>query len=373
MGRAGPALVVALGAIAAGFGAAWYLYESSPPLRSAGGPAAAGKGAAKESGGPKKRSSASTSSASMRVTIIYGTTTGTARNLAKNLQDKLNAAGAGSIQCRVVDMAAYDFEDLESEEVVIAIVSTYTGGEAPATAASFFRGLAESTTDFRVGKNSLSSTRYAVFGLGSSEYAEYCSAGRRLDTLLEELGGQQMLLMGEGDDVVGTDRSFAAWTLEITGLVTKGSEALVNSSVPSRATKGERRQGKRASPGTVPNGLGGGEEEPTEEDLINDQQLTDLEDLGAVMASSSSDAASAAREMITPLQRKSLQKEGYKLIGSHSAVKMCRWTKAQMRGRGGCYKVCTRWSPSFRSSLSTERAPPRSTPCTALPLINAWR
>lgn len=44
------------------------------------------------------------------------------------------------------------------------------------------------------------------------------------------------------------------------------------------------------------------------------------------------------REMVTKLQRKSLVKEGYKIIGTHSAVKICRWTKNQMRGRGGCYK-----------------------------------
>jgi hypothetical protein len=25
-------------------------------------------------------------------------------------------------------------------------------------------------------------------------------------------------------------------------------------------------------------------------------------------------------------------------LGTHSAVKLCRWTKNQMRGRGGCYK-----------------------------------
>ena len=30
--------------------------------------------------------------------------------------------------------------------------------------------------------------------------------------------------------------------------------------------------------------------------------------------------------------------QGYKIIGSHSGVKLCRWTKSQLRGRGGCYK-----------------------------------
>lgn len=42
--------------------------------------------------------------------------------------------------------------------------------------------------------------------------------------------------------------------------------------------------------------------------------------------------------MITPELRKALTKQGYKLIGSHSGVKLCRWTKSMLRGRGGCYK-----------------------------------
>ena len=43
-------------------------------------------------------------------------------------------------------------------------------------------------------------------------------------------------------------------------------------------------------------------------------------------------------DMVTPKQFKALSKEGYKIIGTHSAVKLCRWTKHQLRGRGGCYK-----------------------------------
>jgi tRNA wybutosine-synthesizing protein 1 len=32
--------------------------------------------------------------------------------------------------------------------------------------------------------------------------------------------------------------------------------------------------------------------------------------------------------------------QGYKIIGSHSGVKMCRWTKSQLRGRGGYRERC---------------------------------
>jgi len=72
-----------------------------------------------------------------------------------------------------------------------------------------------------------------------------------------------------------------------------------------------------------------------------------LEDMGASMAAAAAEKADeqlfdlpagTSKEMVTPKQAKALKKEGYKLIGSHSAVKLCRWTKHQLRGRGGCYK-----------------------------------
>jgi len=44
------------------------------------------------------------------------------------------------------------------------------------------------------------------------------------------------------------------------------------------------------------------------------------------------------KEMISSMTRKALTKQGYGLIGSHSGVKTCRWTKAALRGRGFCYK-----------------------------------
>lgn len=64
-------------------------------------------------------------------------------------------------------------------------------------------------------------------------------------------------------------------------------------------------------------------------------------------------------EMVTPMLRKALTKQGefcshvtlaigcnrwllsllgYRIVGSHSGVKLCRWTKSMLRGRGGCYK-----------------------------------
>mmetsp|Transcript_14562 Transcript_14562/g.31551 ORF Transcript_14562/g.31551 Transcript_14562/m.31551 type:complete len:986 (+) Transcript_14562:302-3259(+) len=71
--------------------------------------------------------------------------------------------------------------------------------------------------------------------------------------------------------------------------------------------------------------------------------IMDLEDIGNAMKSSAQHQRANGKkgppkEMVTPKQAVALKKEGYKLIGTHSAVKLCRWTKHQLRGRGGCYK-----------------------------------
>ncbi|MBW2964321.1 4-demethylwyosine synthase TYW1 [Candidatus Woesearchaeota archaeon] len=42
--------------------------------------------------------------------------------------------------------------------------------------------------------------------------------------------------------------------------------------------------------------------------------------------------------MVKEAYRKLLQRQQYKFIGEHSAVKVCTWTKKSLRGQGVCYK-----------------------------------
>lgn len=44
-----------------------------------------------------------------------------------------------------------------------------------------------------------------------------------------------------------------------------------------------------------------------------------------------------SRPMLSEKRRETLGSM-YSLVGTHSAVKLCRWQKSMMRGRGGCYK-----------------------------------
>ncbi|MBT3262395.1 4-demethylwyosine synthase TYW1 [Candidatus Woesearchaeota archaeon] len=60
--------------------------------------------------------------------------------------------------------------------------------------------------------------------------------------------------------------------------------------------------------------------------------------------------------MITPEAKKTLTKQGYRVVGNHSVVKVCGWTGSMIRGDGGCYKLkfygiqshqCMQTSPSL--------------------------
>jgi len=43
--------------------------------------------------------------------------------------------------------------------------------------------------------------------------------------------------------------------------------------------------------------------------------------------------------MLTPAARQELEKQQYRIVGTHSAVKTCGWTKNMINGQGGCYKL----------------------------------
>jgi tRNA wybutosine-synthesizing protein 1 len=44
------------------------------------------------------------------------------------------------------------------------------------------------------------------------------------------------------------------------------------------------------------------------------------------------------KEQLTQGQKTQLEKQQYGIVGDHSAVKICGWTKKMLRGEGGCYK-----------------------------------
>ncbi|KAB0395991.1 hypothetical protein E2I00_013399 [Balaenoptera physalus] len=53
--------------------------------------------------------------------------------------------------------------------------------------------------------------RFCVFGLGSRAYPHFCAFARAVDTRLEELGGERLLQLGQGDELCGQEEAFRGW------------------------------------------------------------------------------------------------------------------------------------------------------------------
>lgn len=56
--------------------------------------------------------------------------------------------------------------------------------------------------------------RYAVFGLGSSMYPQFCAFAHDIDQKLSQLGASQLTLTGEGDELSGQEEAFRSWAVQ---------------------------------------------------------------------------------------------------------------------------------------------------------------
>lgn len=56
--------------------------------------------------------------------------------------------------------------------------------------------------------------RYAVFGLGSSMYPQFCAFAHDIDQKLSHLGASQLAPTGEGDELSGQEDAFRSWAVQ---------------------------------------------------------------------------------------------------------------------------------------------------------------
>ncbi|CAI0436235.1 unnamed protein product [Linum tenue] len=280
---------------------------------------------------PNPRSNGEPAVSIKRGKLFFVSQTGTSKTLARQLHDLLNSNG---LSFELVDVKSYEPEDLAKESLVLIIASTWEDGKPPAGAEFFANWLAESADDFRVGSLLLSKCRFAVFGVGSRGYGDSFNAvARDFSRRLRGLGGNEILPVGEGDvDGGELDGVFEEWSREIV-------KALKVSGLENGISVEQSLN------------VGTGDEFYSDEDDDNEDDMesvvVDLEDiagkapfrkLGGATAETNGKLSNGPKEMVTPVIRANLEKQGYKILGSHSGVKICRWTKSQLRGRGGCYK-----------------------------------
>jgi len=138
------------------------------------------------------------------LTILYGTETGNAREVANSLGASAKAQG---LAAEVFDMGHYKERRLKDEQDLLIVVSTYGEGDPPQPAVGFF--------DFVEGRKApkMEGARFAVLALGDSTYELYCEAGKRLDKRFEELGATR--LFDRVDSDIDYEDPAALWSEKV--------------------------------------------------------------------------------------------------------------------------------------------------------------
>lgn len=118
----------------------------------------------------------------LSLSILFGSQTGNAENLARRAA---KAAGQRGFAPTIHDLGKYPVEQLSSEQRVLVITSTYGDGEPPDNAKAFWNFLNGEAVP------KLSQLEFSVCALGDSNYPKFCAFGKELDSRLEGLGARR--------------------------------------------------------------------------------------------------------------------------------------------------------------------------------------
>lgn len=159
------------------------------------------------------------------VTILWGSQTGNAEGCAKKLA---KAMKAGNYAPEVVDMAQFSAEQLQADQNLLIITSTYGDGEPPDNAADLHEFIMQDELP------DLKGVKYSVLALGDTEYPDFCQCGIEFDQQLEKAGATRLFKRIDCD--VDYDDEFAEWrdgVMEaLGGVATEADEAAIAADEP---------------------------------------------------------------------------------------------------------------------------------------------
>jgi tRNA wybutosine-synthesizing protein 1 len=311
--------------------------------------------------------------------VFYASLTGTAekaaRHVVANLQTLANTTSS-ILQPTLHDLSYIDLDDYfisgprttlsqsKPRYFYILVIPSY---DIDTILSTVLAHLDETHNDFRIDTAPLSTLAgYSVFGIGDkegwpSEEKGFCSQAVEMDRWMAKLTGRKRAYpLGMGDVKGQLHQTLDSWC--------KG----VSDALQDLAKFGFLGEGVLGSGDAVESDLEDEEEFPdrkrNKRQKLSQSQAADLEDVGgksraplAVDFTTSSPSQPALKAMVpesSPTYT-ALTKQGYTIVGSHSGVKICRWTKSALRGRGSCYKnsfygiashLCMETTPSLSCS-----------------------
>lgn len=321
--------------------------------------------------------------------IFFASLTATTERYAQILLEDLRAAAKeradpenrerGLLPPQIHDLSYIDFDDYfttapkppstspGTRYVYCLLIPTYNIDTVLNT---FLGHLDETHHDFRIDTSSLSTLAgYSVFGFGDkegwpTEEEGFCSQAKELDRWMAKLTGKKRAYpLGLGDVKSDAESALKEWSRGLQDILV---DILDNGGL------GEGVAGSGDPLESDEEDLDDEENDGNRSKRRNGQDVVDLEDIkmgsdgpsgsGPVpvdfttAGKSTAPNQSTVKEMVpkTSPTYAALTKQGYTIVGSHSGVKICRWTKSALRGRGSCYKFSFY---GIRSHLCMEATP----------------
>ncbi|AAS53275.1 AFL099Wp [Eremothecium gossypii ATCC 10895] len=253
-----------------------------------------------------------------QIYIFYSSLQGAAKRSAELVLAELRELKPLELEPILLNLDEIDdldkyFVDVPCENALYVLVLPSYDSDSPLDL--FLETLEENFNDFRIDNYPLRKlVGYSILGIGDSEMwpEKFCYQAREADLSIAKLGGRRIYPVGEVCVKFGGDPKVEEWARLFVETLQDDEPMLYeyDESV---------------------------EDELDESSDAAAEALVDLEDIGN---GSGGNGTGALKKMVakdSPTY-KNLTKQGYSIVGSHSGVKICRWTKNDLRGRGSCYK-----------------------------------
>ncbi|CAD6648659.1 HN1_G0022280.mRNA.1.CDS.1 [Saccharomyces cerevisiae] len=258
---------------------------------------------------------------SSQIYVLYSSLQGAALKAAKSAYDKLKELDELTNEPKLLnldDLSDFDdyFINVPVENALYVLVLPSYDIDCPLD--YFLQTLEENANDFRVDSFPLRKlVGYTVLGLGDSESwpEKFCYQAKRADHWISRLGGRRIFPLGKVCMKTGGSAKIDEWT-SLLAETLKDDEPIIYEYDENADSEEDEEEGNGSD------------------------ELGDVEDIGGKGSNGKFSGADEIKKMVakdSPTY-KNLTKQGYKVIGSHSGVKICRWTKNELRGKGSCYK-----------------------------------
>ena len=151
----------------------------------------------------------------LRLTVFYGTQTGTSERYAREVTAHAEARYGDAVRARAVDLETIDAlaaEDalMEEKGCCVFLQSTYGDGEPTDTSSDFVYWARDTASDGRM-PDLLEHLTFSVFGLGNRCYEQFNAAAKMVHKALVDLGATPLLKLHLGDDDQCLEQDFENW------------------------------------------------------------------------------------------------------------------------------------------------------------------